>query len=499
MRVRRSFFLFATFGLLGSILVAFQNCGTPGFESDSDGGLSGITSAQTSTGSRFSSAPFPLEYNLNHFSYMSCPMAGDTRGVEPSFLNRPVFSIRAGSYDNISYATEFGLPNTLSLLERSSRLQAGIRIRPEFVNHLQTQFNRRDMGIIKEGLRAKLLEDFIQPSIALVNMERSRMEGGFGWDYSLIRPVLVDLSDSRFLDDLSLATLIDANFQYQRRGHFASLDSAQRSIVASLAWGKSEADHRLFAREIRNNLMVVAGFAESGADNVTMLLDGNQSLSDNINSLAGRGYRLRLSNTPAQGGAIAAPEARFLTGIEEIDVSKRPNQNISIAEGHQWDCFSLMIVRHIDRTNPEDLLGRPYCAGVADSSTCNGVRDGVGPGAVAIDGVRYACPSQTLTSLNATVTEGGNQVRRNRIRLEMARRVLPSEYWEINTDPNHMCVVATDLALSYGKCYASGDNDPSKFIQYNINQALPGGGIRPCGPNGGNECPSYVSVCYRKQ
>jgi hypothetical protein len=62
-----------------------------------------------------------------------------------------------------------------------------------------------------------------------------------------------------------------------------------------------------------------------------------------------------------------------------------------------------------------------------------------------------------------------------------------------------MCVVATDLALSYGKCYASGDNDPAKFIQYSLIQNLPDGTTRPCGQNGGNECPAYVSVCYRKQ
>jgi hypothetical protein len=477
----------------------FQNCGTPGFEREADGGLFGITSSQTSTRSRFTQAPFPLEYNLNYFSYMSCPMAGEASKNEPSFLNRPFFSIRAGAYDNMDYAAEFGLPSSLSYFERSARLQAGIRIRPEFVTHLKNQFKRSDAGIKSEVLRDKLTQQSFQPSIALVNIERSRMQGGFGWDYSLISPILVDLSDSRFLSTLSKAPVISTPFEYKRLSHFATLDPANRSIVASMSWGKGESDHRLFARELRNNLMVTAGFSEVGSDNITQLLDGNFSDVDNVNTLAGRGYRLRLSANPAQGGSMTALEARFLIDVEELDLSKKPYQNISVSEGQSWDCFSLMIVRHIDRIDPADSLGRPYCWNQPDGTLCRGKRDGAGPDNTVIDGVRYACPSQTVASLNATVVENGVNVRRNRIRYDMARRVLPAEYFEVNTDPNHMCVVPSDLAFSYGKCYASGDNDPSKFIQYNVIQALPGNTSRPCGQEGGNECPVYVSICYRKQ
>jgi hypothetical protein len=426
-------------------------------------------------------------------------MAGDTSRMEPSFLNRPFFSIRAGAYDNLDYATEFGLPSNLSYFERSARLQAGIRVRPDFVAYLQNQFKRSDRGILAEGLREKLAFQSLQPAVALVNIERSRMQGGFGWDYDLIRPILVDLSDARFLSTLSKAPTISNSFQYQRLSHFATLDPAARSIVASLSWGKSESDHRLFARELRNNLMVTAGFSEVGSDNITQLLDGNFSDVDNINTLAGRGYRLRLSTNAAQGGSMTALESRFLVGVEEFDISKKPYQNVSVSEGQVWDCFSLMIVRHIDRTDPADPMGRPYCWNQPDSNNCRGKRDGAGPNNSVIDGVRYVCPSQTVASLNATVVENGVTVRRNRIRYEMARRVLPAEYFEVNTDPKHMCVVPSDLALSYGKCYASGDNDPSKFIQYNVIQALPGNTSRPCGQQGGNECPAYVSICYRKQ
>jgi len=484
---------------LGLTLVPFQNCGSPGFETDADGGLTGITSAQIGVHSRFAQAPFPFEYNLNHFAYMTCPMAGDASEIEPSFFNRPFFSVRAGAYDNLDYANEFGLSSDVPQFERSNRLQAGIRIRPEFIDYLQTQFKRSDSGIIFEGLREKLHLKSIQPHIALVNIERSRMQGGFGWDYGLIRPALIDVSDSRFLSSVADAPRIGSNFQLQRFSHFSQLDPAHRSIAASMSWGKSEADLRLFSRELRNNLMVTSGFSDVGADNIMKLYDGGGfSGADNVSTIAGRGYRLRFSNHAPQGGSMSALEPRFLVGIEESNISQRPYQNLYISEGQDWECFSLILVRRIDRVDPADPHGRPYCWRQAEGSACGGVQNGEGPHGSVINGVRYACPTQTVASLNQQVIQNGTLVRLNRIRMEMARRVLPAEYWEINTNPNHMCAVPTSLAISHGKCYASGDSDANRFIQYNNIQNLPTGS-RPCGPNGGNECPAHVSICYRKQ
>jgi hypothetical protein len=483
------------------VVVFFQNCGAPGFGGDDDGGLDGLTASQATANARFTSAPFPLDYTLNHVAYMSCPMSGDSQTLENSLFSSSTFSVRVGAYNNVPYAQEFGTftqgGDASSDFQKASRLQAGIRMRPEFLQYLQDQFKRSDMGIIKEALSARLEGLDVQPAIGLVNLERSTMEGGFGWDYGLLRPTLVDLDDPVFLSAIKSAPSLGYTFEYQRQSHFSSLYPGHRSLQASLSWGKSEVDHRLFARELRNNLMVAAGFSSGGADNVTLLLDPKFSLKNNVNGLAGRGYRLNLSTNAAQG-QMTSLEARFLVGVEELQIDQRSLQSLSQKENQQWDCFSLMIVRHIDRLDPDDPQNRPYCAGVQNTAVCKGLRNARGPNSSEIRGVRFVCPSQTIGSLNSVTTENGVSVRRNRLRHEMARRVLPPEFWEINTDPHHMCVVGTELAYASGKCYSSGDRDHKKYIQYSLNQELPGGSSLPCGQEGGNECPAYVSICYRK-
>lgn len=490
--------LYGTFILLSSaaLVLVFQNCGSAGFDGESDGGLLGLTSGSTSPNSRLQGGPFPFDANINQIGYMTCPKAGTSTVVEPAFFNRPYFNIRVGAFDNLKYASDFGLSG-LPAYERSERLQAGLRLKPEFLVHLQEQFGRNDTGIVSEALRARFALNPLYLGFGLVNQERSVMEGGFGWDDRLARPALVDLSDPRISANLTSApTLGGSPFQRVRKGAFAALDPAERSISGSLAWGKNEADQKQLNNELKNNLMLVLGYTESPAQSITDFVDGQGSLTDNVATMAGRAYRLRLGSSAGQGGSFYALDSRFMIGVEELDPSVRPMKSISINEGQSWDCFSLMVVRHIDRIDPSDVKGRPYCAGELEDSGCpRGPRDGATSGGAVVNGVRYVCPAQTITSLNKTV--GG--VALNRTRLEIARRFLPAEFFDINTDPNHMCVVPTERAESLGDCYNSGDKDASKFIQYSVVQTLPDLSVRPCGVNGGNECPAYVSVCYRRQ
>ena len=484
----------------GSLVLNFQNCGKAGFDGEmTSSSLSRLAGSPTSIDSRIHRAPFPVEYSLNHVAYMSCPMAGEVQGDHP-LLTRSVFNVRVGAFDNLSYANDFGL-GSLSSGEKSHRLQAGMRIRPEFFEYVQNEFKRTDAGILRKVLMERLgdAQGLLQPAVALVNRERSRQEGGFGWDYGLIRFLTAPLYESSLINPLIRAPPLEeaGNPWYRQRiSFFSELDPAQRPLVSSFSWGKSEQDQKFFLRELRNNLMVVAGFAQEGAQYITDMLDAQGQKSDHINTLMGRAYQLKFSNRPAQGGSWVATDSRFLIGVDEVDAAKKPLFNLSESEGQGWDCFSLMIVRHIDRTDPSDIKKRPYCW--SGGACVPGPRNASLPSGGSINGVRYVCPPQSITSLNASTIRYGQSVRLNRIRLEMARRVLPAEYWEINTDPDHMCAVMTELGEIYGRCYSSGDRDPSKYIQYNFIQNLPGGETRPCGGNF-NECPAFVSICYRYQ
>jgi|GEM_PF-2554034 len=498
-RLRRKFLTLALGGAVAVLVVNFQNCGKAGFDADTtSSSLSRLAGSPTSIDARIHRAPFPLEYSLNHVAYMSCPKSGEVKG-DNSLLTRSTFSVRAGAFDNLSYANDFGL-GSLSAAEKSYRLQAGMRIRPEFFEYVQNEFKRSDAGILRKVLFERLgdSQGLWQPAVALVNRERSRQEGGFGWDYELIRFLVAPLYEPSFTNHFIQAPPLGTGaneWQRQRVSFFSELDPAERVLMSSISWGKSEQDQKLFLRELRNNLMIAAGFAQTGAQYISDMVDAQGGVEGNINTLMGRGYQLRFSNRPGQGGSWVATDSRFLVGVDEVDTTQKPPRSLSESEGQGWDCFSLIIVRHIDRIDPADPKKRPYCWG--GGACAPGPRDASVPGG-SVNGVRYVCPPQSTASLNETTSRYGQTVRLNRMRLEMARRVLPAEYWEINTDPNHMCAVMTELGEVYGKCYDSGDSDPQKYIQYNFIQNLPGGETRPCGGNN-NECPSFVSICYRCQ
>ncbi|MCS6839037.1 MAG: hypothetical protein NZ480_09360 [Bdellovibrionaceae bacterium] len=498
--IGRKRFVFSLLLFSLPLVFVFQNCGKAGFDSVSSGGLTGLVASSSSHDVRFKQAPFPLDFNVNQIAYMSCPAAAQrNRALENSLLPRSTFNVRAGSYDNLNIAEQIGSISSLSDLEKSRRTQAGITIRPEFVRYVEDKFKRADLSIQKEVLISSLGGSSLQPHLALVNFERSRMEGGFGWDYTLIRSVLPPVSHRRFIEDLIALPVLQSPSLRRRSGFFSRLDPSQRSLVTSLSWTKNEVDARQFLRELRNNLVLVTGFAPEESKSILELVDPSaRSTADNVNRLLGRGYQFLMSSS-ANNNLFSAPDSRFLVGIEELDMSTKPPTPITAQEGQGWDCFSLIIVRHIDRTDLNDPLRRPYCAGMFNDPTCRGIRNGRGQNNAEVFGVRYVCPSQGINSLNQAVTINGRPVYLNRIRLEVARRFLPPEYWEINTDPLHMCAVLTELGEQYGRCYASGDTDEKAFIQYSINQVLPNGSIVSCGTNGANECPSFVSICYRYQ
>lgn len=475
-------------GLL--MLAAFQNCGKAGFESESSAGFSQLMAPLDN---RIASAPYPFDANLNQIAYMSCPVAGQTNlGKEPSFFTYPFFTLRAGAYDNREFAPDFGLAN-MSNQEKDLRLKAGLRLKPEFLTHVENQFKRNDSSIINSTLEGLSLSQPGYLGLGLVNIERSKMSGGFGWDYNLSHSLLTSLFTLELLKSLTQATAFDMSSNRQRTSMFSALDPAERALSGSLTWGKGEEDQKTFARELRNNLQLVLGYSEAPIENITDFVDGSGKNGDgNFSTLLGRGYRLKFSGLASQGG-LSALDSRFLVGVEEVELNQRPEINKTLQEGQKWDCFSLRVVRHIDRIDP--LTGAPYCTGV-DPSTCNGIGDAMGPNNSIIRGVRAVCPSQMVTSLNQRVNLSGQSVRLNWIRLQMARRILPAEFWEVNTDPYHMCAVSTQLSESRGSCYSSGDTNSQRFIQYSLNQTLPDGSTRPCGPTG-NECPSFISICYR--
>jgi hypothetical protein len=175
-------------------------------------------------------------------------------------------------------------------------------------------------------------------------------------------------------------------------------------------------------------------------------------------------------------------------------------------EQQKWECFSLMVVRDIDRRSNEKLILDPD----VDLSLWTTNAQGVAikknkyfdyksaPLAAVVRGVKTACPAQEIGNATKPGTlnytgDGG----RARMRLEIARRFLPAEFWDINTNPEYMCAVPREATQGFGQCYSSGDSDRSKYIMY-VPGVVEG---NECGPasEGKNECPAFVNICYRKR
>jgi hypothetical protein len=192
-----------------------------------------------------------------------------------------------------------------------------------------------------------------------------------------------------------------------------------------------------------------------------------------------------------------------------MNLESSPPQDLT---DQNWDCFSMRIVRPADRIN--NATGLPFCAqhraiGAGEICPDNNPTPGdprtvlnttyafTTPNLSVIRGVRVACPTQTIPSLNQLSTFNGVTANWNFIRLQIARRFLPADLFELNTDPHFLCAVPLEKATAIGKCYNSGDTTTDKYIQYSINQDMGNGTFRTCGSAGGNECPAFVSICYR--
>ncbi len=125
-------------------------------------------------------------------------------------------------------------------------------------------------------------------------------------------------------------------------------------------------------------------------------------------------------------------------------------------------------------TAPATSPGPTYNTNIPSTPTVNLMM-----GANGYDGGTYhPCPPEDPTAMSAVNLE----------RLRIIRRFLPANLWEVNV--SSMCAVPTATTTAMGSCYASGDNDQTKYIQYN---GTPGS---TCG-SGMTECPAKVNFCWR--
>lgn len=439
-------------------------------------------------------AIFPYVANFNQISYMSCPAAGASPSTDVDVFSNPFYQVRAGSFDNLRFASNFGLSG-LSDAEKYNRLVAGVGLSSEFSTYIDTSYGKPVDLARQEAVRVALAGSpykGYQLAAGLINENghRSTQEGDFGFSYELIHGLLGSLGEGIGVTALGKMKPLSGTGS-ARTSFMGNFERGHQAMNASFGWGQSEVDLGNLSSNLRGSLILALGYTPADQNTeITQFLSPLGADEKSIGkSLYGRGYRMEFRYEWPGSDGVVMPTT-MMTGVSELDltVTDQNRMDLSVSEGQQWDCFALRIVRHEDRIDP--TTKRPFLN--------PGVHSLVSSNNQVIPGVKVACPTQhvgeeTYQDPNTgQIYKRGINNERNNIRLQMARRFLPAEYWELNTDPDYLCAVPTDMATTKGKCYASGDKDYSKYIQYDHNM----GGTKACG-QGGNECPAYVSICYR--
>lgn len=235
-------------------------------------------------------------------------------------------------------------------------------------------------GVFRVYPETKLFET-VRPAVALINFERDSDPGGFGYDERLISLVGPGLSDRRAIEPLWQAWLGGMG---RRVFYWSQLPIAQSELTTVFSWAQSELALRGWEAQMRQNLIIVSGFAPSEAISVRELLTPNKS-DDPTRVIAGYGYKFLFNS-------VSGPNQTHQTAVRVERYDLWDPQKPRLGAVDDWRCFDLMIVRDVDRIIPNDPFGRPYCWN-ENHNTCAVLRNGTSPnGNTVWPGVRRACP-----------------------------------------------------------------------------------------------------------
>lgn len=518
---------------LSVVLVFFQNCGKAGMEGDD---LSSLV-AESPDVKKFKAAPFPFDININQIAYMTCPAANETRVRSNEDVESPFFTIRVGAFDNTSLATRFPAAFGATSVDpdKSGRLRAGVGLSAAFLSYIRTNFSAR-LANAKPEDEKRLIRDALANSNykfgvtgALLYRNRSTPKGFTPDSQHFAKPAFPDLTSLVVANQLVDAPDL-GSWGKQKVGIITGVEVQSRSMVMSANFGRDVSEAEFFRNEM-GDMEFAVGFSKE--DVATDSFEMASPTGNNADSIYGKVYRFPpLTSTwkgrvdrVVEGGSvvtkspIASFRSEFLDGIEEVEILQKGAVTPTGSQQQQkWSCFSLMIVRDMDRRDPigwkvfdpgeyEDPLAARNCKLWGPTATACETKlkfydYQANSTSAIIPSAKVACPNQEVGtstrygSINYNL-DGGM----NRMRLEIARRFLPAEFWDINTHPEYMCAVPRRTTEGLGSCYGSKtDWNGSENILYSQTGFELGAQVS-CGTsiNGttNKKCPAFVSVCYR--
>lgn len=495
-------------------------------------------------------APIPLEANLSQISYMSCPQAG-ANNQNTDLLSNPVYRFRFGSYDNsaltggfnslsgthvggVGFSTEAinylkrADPNpnvnmlssylSSSPYTKNYNLVAALIYRdrtPDLLSYtaLATPLlaNITGSAMIPVLINAPITATGTQKSSyfqTIPSSARRSLAGSLNWG----------ASES---DENTLRGNLFTQFLYI--GYAPSSYSDPQSIIKNLASPDGDVTKRLFGRGysltfLGNDPTVStvsewdlnpSGYSGGMISPVDLTTQENQSwdcFTLGVVRDTDRKYwqvKPAIPGLPSTcGGPATCTQSSTCNCSDYLPAGTATPINVDgayLSSGsivHPKDVrspllYGLLKEFRFGSTTEANLVTDQIAIEYAYSS--NGANPPM-PIAPSINtnsaklvqrGTFAPCPSEDpLDPLNPMTA-------REKERLRIVRRFLSPDFWDVNI--RGQCIVPRQKMVQSGaKCYSTGDNDISKYIQYDTS-------FGPCGPSPLTECRAKVNFCWRFQ
>jgi hypothetical protein len=354
--------------IAGAGIAVFQNCSGSATSLSVPGGVNALLVNE----------PAPALFTLNEVSYMSCPMVGSastSSGVLPS----PFYRIRVGAYDN---STANGFVNPNYLLNQNQQYPSasvpapdnvgGIGISASAMNYIRGKSATTSWTTLQNYLTTSPFSSSSQPVVVFLNQSRDANPNDTnGLSNSAIgQQVLRPLADPTFSQLLAQASQTKGNswnglsaslpagyFGTKPSGYFPTMPTGTNSLVATLtptAGSGSPVLDELNFRGLLATEYVFAGFAPSASGAASSMIQNLQNPANTTTgagNLFGYGYKININANPANAGEIL-PSGNGNVPIQEFDLNPTGTTqptDLTAQNAEGWDCFSLVVVRDIDR------------------------------------------------------------------------------------------------------------------------------------------------------
>jgi hypothetical protein len=450
------------------VVINFQNCGKAGFESQSD--LASMTGTVQPAGAGISASPFPFEASANVISYMSCPTSAQSNNPE-GFYNFKIAASDTGAINTIvnSYNQSGATSSGLSVLNPMA--SAGMHLRPDFLTYIDQNFKGLKTQATPEQLATAIAThpDYKYARLQLSLRSQGDVRNTFLNAPGQTAPV------AQWIGDILSAPLMSqtlANSRDQLITSFPKNSLEPMPIRSSVLFSSpSEIDMGNFRSLIEREYYLALAFVRNDGQNAA-----NAQLvayPAGVSGIYGRGYKLQFSY-PARpmavpmasvsytAGGAAKPRSTLASGTGVMEYNLETGDGIP----GTWACLQYGIVRYEDKA---------------------------------------LCPIENYGSIA-------------RDKLDVVRKVLRAEDWQVNTTLG--CIVPTSSNSQFS-CYNTKGPAPtdeqavwSSMLSQNLGFGTPydgdfGGGSSSPGieyrywthncSGGYRECVNFATFCYKQQ